>query len=75
MSEAGPSGGESQREYLFKVLVIGDVGTGKTSVIKRYVHNFFSQHYKSTIGVDFALKVLNWDVNTIIRMQMWDIAG
>ena len=27
------------------------------------------------IGVDFALKVLNWDQNTLIRLQLWDIAG
>ncbi|KAJ6225478.1 hypothetical protein RDWZM_004023 [Blomia tropicalis] len=51
------------REYLFKLLVIGELGTGKTSFVKRY------------IGVDFALKVLNWDENTLIRAQLWDIAG
>lgn len=63
------------RDHLYKVLVIGDLGTGKTSIIKRYVHQFFSQHYRATIGVDFALKVINWDDNTIIRLQLWDIAG
>lgn len=64
-----------KREHLYKILVIGELGTGKTSIIKRYVHQFFSQHYRATIGVDFALKVLNWDANTIIRLQLWDIAG
>ncbi|XP_054266616.1 dentin sialophosphoprotein-like [Macrosteles quadrilineatus] len=64
-----------KRECLYKILVIGELGTGKTSIIKRYVHQFFSQHYRATIGVDFALKVLNWDSNTIIRLQLWDIAG
>lgn len=64
-----------KREHLFKVLVIGELGVGKTSFIKRYVHSFFSQNYRATIGVDFALKVLNWDPNTIIRLQLWDIAG
>ncbi|XP_069987515.1 uncharacterized protein [Penaeus vannamei] len=72
-NEAGAS--TDKREHLYKILVIGELGTGKTSIIKRYVHQFFSQHYRATIGVDFALKVLNWDSNTVIRLQLWDIAG
>ncbi len=31
--------------------------------------------FYSQIGVDFALKVINWDPNTLIRLQLWDIAG
>ncbi|XP_057330766.1 TNF receptor-associated factor family protein DDB_G0272098 isoform X1 [Microplitis mediator] len=74
-NNAPSSGVTEKREHLYKILVIGELGAGKTSIIKRYVHQFFSQHYRATIGVDFALKVLNWDPNTIIRLQLWDIAG
>ncbi|XP_061395796.1 ras-related protein Rab-38-like isoform X1 [Musca vetustissima] len=69
------SSNAEKREHLYKILVIGELGTGKTSFIKRYVHQFFSQNYRATIGVDFALKVLHWDPNTIVRLQLWDIAG
>jgi len=64
----------NQKEHLYKILVIGDLGVGKTSIIKRYVHQVYSANYRATIGVDFALKVLNWDSETV-RLQLWDIAG
>ncbi|KAB5543497.1 hypothetical protein PHYPO_G00079870 [Pangasianodon hypophthalmus] len=64
----------SQKDHLYKILVIGDLGVGKTSIIKRYVHQTYSTNYRATIGVDFALKVLNWDSETV-RLQLWDIAG
>ena len=62
--------GAPKNEFLYKILVIGELGTGKTSFIKRYVHAFFSQHYRATIGVDFALKVISWDPHTVIRLQV-----
>lgn len=43
------------REYLFKILVVGDLGTGKTSIIRRYVHNIFSSNYKSTVNKESHL--------------------
>ncbi|KAF9397764.1 rab32, member RAS oncoprotein [Mortierella sp. AD011] len=46
------------REYLYKILVIGDLGTGKTSIIKRYVHNIFSNNYKSTVYYKEAVAAL-----------------
>ncbi len=46
-----PQATEGKQEHLYKVLVIGDLGTGKTSIIKRYVHQFFSPHYRATVSL------------------------
>eukprot|EP00037_Helgoeca_nana_P022815 m.234994 g.234994 ORF g.234994 m.234994 type:complete len:386 (+) comp26138_c0_seq1:338-1495(+) len=67
-------------DSMFKILVVGNAGVGKTSLIKRYAHNVFSDQYQSTIGVDFALKVLkvgstHGEAEEIVRLQLWDIAG
>ncbi|XP_046460616.1 ras-related protein Rab-7L1-like isoform X2 [Daphnia pulex] len=62
-------------EKLFKVIIIGDPGVGKTSFIRRYVQNAFRGDYKATIGVDFALKIVRWSENQTIKLQLWDIAG
>jgi len=63
-----------EKEILTKVLVVGDIGTGKTSIIKRTVHNKFEDQYKATIGVDFGLKVMKQN-DISCRIQLWDIAG
>jgi len=60
---------------LYKVLVIGDYAVGKTSIIKRYCEGYFTPNYKLTIGVDFAVKSIEWDKNTVVNLQLWDVAG
>lgn len=63
------------KELLFKILVVGDFGVGKTAIIRRYTEGMFSANYKLTIGVDFAVKSIQWDEKTCISLQLWDIAG
>ena len=60
---------------VFKVLIVGEPNVGKTSTVARYTLGRFSDHYKSTIGVDFALKHVQWNKNLRIDLQLWDLAG
>ncbi|XP_040579576.2 LOW QUALITY PROTEIN: uncharacterized protein [Lepeophtheirus salmonis] len=63
------------KERLFKVLLIGDPGVGKTSFVQRYTTNLFRTDYKGTVGVDFALKLLKINNETVVKLQLWDVAG
>jgi len=74
MANDGSAEKEKQQQ-LYKVLVIGDYAVGKTSIIKRYTEGYFTPNYKLTIGVDFAVKAIDWDENTSVNLQLWDVAG
>ncbi|CAF1516800.1 unnamed protein product [Rotaria magnacalcarata] len=65
----------TKQEYTLKVLVIGDIGTGKTALIQRYVSNTFAGAYRSTIGTDIAMKKIQYNDHTIVNLHIWDIAG
>jgi small GTP-binding protein len=72
---SSPAMDQNRRELVFKILVVGDIGAGKTAIIRRAVDNVFSDAYKSTIGVDFALKSVKLNPKTTTWLQLWDIAG
>lgn len=57
-----------------KVLLVGNFGVGKTSLIRRFVLNEFSEDYISTIGVRVSSKILKVD-STEIKLLIWDVAG
>lgn len=59
----------------FKVLVVGDVGAGKTSLVRQSCDGYFSDKYKATIGVDFAVKKVAVSGGFATRLALWDIAG
>lgn len=59
---------------LLKVIVLGDSGVGKTSLMNEYVYKKFREQYKSTIGADFVTKELEIDGKPL-TLQIWDTAG
>ena len=62
------------RDVLYKILLIGDSGVGKTSVILRFTKNIFQEEFLNSIGVDFKSKDLNIDGKKV-KLQIWDTAG
>ncbi|WFD30098.1 DNA helicase [Malassezia sp. CBS 17886] len=73
-SEAATMTAESNYDYLFKVVLIGDSGTGKSNLLSRFTRNEFSLESRSTIGVEFATRSINVDGKTV-KAQIWDTAG
>merc|ERR1712086_1037225 len=64
----------SRKRTLLKVIILGDSGVGKTSLMNQYVNRKFSKQYKATIGADFLTKEVQVD-DRLVTMQIWDTAG
>ncbi|GAB4849171.1 Ras- protein RABA2a [Ancistrocladus abbreviatus] len=65
---------DEEYDYLFKVVLIGDSGVGKSNLLSRFTRNEFCLESKSTIGVEFATRTLQVEGRTI-KAQIWDTAG
>ncbi|KAK9454414.1 ras family-domain-containing protein [Dipodascopsis uninucleata] len=65
---------QDEYDYLFKVVLIGDSGVGKSNLLSRFTRDEFNLESKSTIGVEFATRSISVDGKTI-KAQIWDTAG
>ncbi|GAB9464996.1 Rab32/38 family gtpase [Globisporangium polare] len=75
-SDSSSEGGSTRQEtVIMKVLIVGNARCGKTSTIRQFVSKEFSENYVSTIGADFVEKLIEYDEQLKISLQLWDIAG
>ena len=65
---------EHDYDYLFKYILIGNFGVGKSSLLMRFVDDCWSDNYATTIGVDFKIKTLDLEGKSV-KIQIWDTAG
>lgn len=65
---------EPEYDYIFKCILLGSSGSGKSSILLQYTEGLFTTSHISTIGVDFKLSTIRFN-NKIIKLQLWDTAG
>ena len=68
---------QSVRSFIYKVVVVGDGGVGKTSMVLRYCENSFKENYIMSIGSNFSTKQVELEEypNYLVKLQLWDLAG
>ncbi|KAI9359784.1 ras family protein [Pilaira anomala] len=64
----------TEYDYLFKLLLIGNSGVGKSCLLLRFADDTYTESYISTIGVDFKIRTIELD-GKVCKLQIWDTAG
>jgi len=62
-------------DFIFKIIIVGDSFTGKTSLLNKSCYNTFTERYDATIGVDFITKINSMSDGSVVKTHIWDTAG
>ncbi|MBN1802770.1 MAG: GTP-binding protein [Candidatus Lokiarchaeota archaeon] len=62
-------------DYILKIVILGDAGVGKTSLVNQFVSNTFKADYRGTMGVQIIKKQVVVNDEYTVRLLLWDIAG
>eukprot|EP01117_Protostelium_nocturnum_P002635 TRINITY_DN1341_c0_g1_i2.p2 TRINITY_DN1341_c0_g1~~TRINITY_DN1341_c0_g1_i2.p2 ORF type:complete len:204 (-),score=59.00 TRINITY_DN1341_c0_g1_i2:152-763(-) len=65
---------DQEYDYIFKFVVVGDSGVGKSGLLQRFADDYFTELAISTIGVDFKIRTMEVD-GKVVKLQLWDTAG
>jgi len=68
-------GYEIRYDHLYKIIIIGDSGVGKTSLLSKYIKGVFPSSPLPTIAIEFATKIIQIKEGGFIKAQIWDTAG
>jgi small GTP-binding protein len=61
--------------YQFKVVLVGDINVGKTSILNKYINKRFSKEHRATISIEFKIKTIKINSTTICDLKIWDTCG
>ena len=67
-------GPTKKQDYLFKMIIIGNSGVGKSCLMQRVTTNEFSEDHEVTVGVEFGSLLVKME-ETVLKLQIWDTAG
>ena len=61
-------------DHSFKILLLGDLKVGKSSIMRRFINDIFNNSYETTIPIDFGIKEYKFK-EKLVKLQIWDTAG
>lgn len=69
------SGSQNRVVYQYKVILLGDISVGKTSILRRFIEDEFTSEYYCTVGVEFRIKTIYLNNNLGADLKIWDTCG